>query len=278
MGHWNVTESFTVQKASYDRFAEIQNRIRYSKEDTVSISLNTQARFGYSFAHLFATLPHLACKYDKKLLLSCNLRTHKLFQNQSLINHNCCFNPGSDYSAELSKNVRTLTDLSDIMKMIGNIAVEAPVMMNAKLAGLFISMTGEMYNNAWEHSGGIVFGSTCFRNKNKTYCFSCYDMGIGITEKVKNHIHSITDDIPALQWALTPGNSTSKETSRGLGFTTLKSFAKANEGAIRICSGKVMYSFDAKKGELYHRLDNKFIGTLFEMDIIADKNRTYILK
>ena len=75
------------------------------------------------------------------------------------------------------------------------------------------------------------------------------------------------------------GNSTvTGDIPRGLGMTLLQSFAKANEGSIRICSGNVLYIYSPKTDEKYYVLDHAFCGTLFEMDIIADDDRIYIIR
>ena len=56
----------------------------------------------------------------------------------------------------------------------------------------------------------------------------------------------------------------------------LKNFANANEGTIRISSGNVLYIYKNSQ-ENYYELNHTFVGTLFEMDIIADNDRRYIL-
>lgn len=275
----NIAESFTVQRSSYDKFAELQTQIENCNDSEIKLCINTQARFGYTFVHLFSTLPFLAQKYNKSLYLSCNEKTFGLFQHLSLIKSNQPFEPDYNYTPVIASNVLEITDTTDVVDMILNIVSETPVFMNDELTSIFTSKSGEMYINALEHSEGKVFGATYFRNKKKTYCFSCYDTGVGIPDKVKSAIDNITDDVRALQWAMISGNSTAavKSSPRGLGISLLKSFAKANDGGIRICCGKVLYTYDNKNGEVYHRLNNKFHGTLFEMDIIADANRKYVL-
>ena len=72
-------------------------------------------------------------------------------------------------------------------------------------------------------------------------------------------------------------NSVDDTIPRGLGLELLRSFAKLNQGAIRICSDNVLYIND-HNGDKYHLMEEKFIGTLFEMDIIADNDHRYIIK
>lgn len=141
-----------------------------------------------------------------------------------------------------------------------------------------------MYNNSLEHSGGqYVIGGKYFKNQKNTYCFSCYDTGIGIPEKVKNSLDHDISQIEAFKWAMKRGNSTANKERgslipRGLGLDLLRGFAKANDGTIRICSGNVLYKYNPRKGIKYYKLNHKFEGTLFEMDIIADNAHRYVLK
>ena len=57
------------------------------------------------------------------------------------------FNPHCDYSPILKDNAGLITESSHIFKTVTEIPNEAPVKMNSKLAAIFISRAGEMYNN-----------------------------------------------------------------------------------------------------------------------------------
>ena len=90
-------------------------------------------------------------------------------------------------------------------------------------------------------------------------------------------------DLAAFKWAMKRGHSTANRSGymqvpRGLGLGLLQNFAKTNNGAIRICSGSVLYTYNPQKGDRYYGLQHEFKGTLFEMDIIADNHHRYILK
>lgn len=172
-----------------------------------------------------------------------------------------------------------ITEDAHIFRTVTEIPNEAPVKMSPKLASIFISRAGEMYNNAIEHSKGNVLGAKYFRNQKNTYCFACYDDGIGIPNNVMSTREEITSQLDAFRWAMIDGNSTACDgIPRGLGLGLLKSFVRANEGVIRISSGNVLYTYKKDNTENYYELKNHFYGTLFEMDIIADNNREYILK
>ena len=94
-----------------------------------------------------------------------------------------------------------------------------------------------------------------------------------------NYIPEIKDSVNALKWAMEKGNSTANSNGfpRGLGLDLLRSFVKANQGSLRLCTGNVLYTYSDSKGEQFHLLDNGFYGTLFEIDIISDNERYYRL-
>ena len=135
----------------------------------------------------------------------------------------------------------------------------------------------EMYNNAIEHSEGIVLGTKYFKLQKNIYNFSCYDTGVGIPQKVISTINNIESNREAFEWAMTDGNSTIAGVPRGLGLGLLKSFVQANDGRIRVCSGNILYEYSRKKGKNIIELNNQFYGTLFEMDIISDNDYEYVL-
>lgn len=278
-----ITESFTVQKPSYDRFAKIQTEIKTCSDSHIKIEINVENRFGLTFIFLISTLPYLANKYHKTINIYCNRKSFLLFRKLGFLSKDCQYDVGQDYSDELKNRAALITQDEDIFKIVTEITREAPVEMSDELAALFISKAGEMYNNAREHSQGTVIGAKFFKNQKSRYCFSCYDTGIGIPNKVMSFIEGISDSKKAFQWAMIPGNSTaSGDVPRGLGLGLLKSFANANDGTIRICSGNILYVYEKKASqsahtETYHVLENEFHGTLFEMDIVADNDRRYIL-
>lgn len=279
MKELRVSESFTAKKPSYDRYAKIQGDIILCQDKEISLFLDIGCRLGYTFLFLFTTLPYLGEKYGKTIKIFCNNKTHKLFKRLGYLERDCEFNPELDISSILKKRAGLITEEKHIFKIVTEIPSEAPVKMSPELAAIFISKAGEMYNNAMEHSQGDVLGAKYFRNRKNTYCFTCYDTGIGIPNKVISAKNEINSQLDAFKWAMISGNSTVETgVPRGLGLGLLQSFACANDGVIRICSGSVLYTYNKNSGAKYQELNNEFYGTLFEMDIIADNNRKYILK
>lgn len=274
-----VVDSFIDKKASYERFASIQDAIRLCDSDEIDLIFTTENKVSDSFVFLFSTLPFYAKKNNKELKIFCNNKMYNSFKKLGFINDNIIFDSNFDYSSILKKNAGLITEKEHIFRTVTGIPDEAPVRMSPQLASIFISRAGEMYNNALEHSKGDVLGAKYFKNQKNTYCFACYDNGVGIPNNVMTAKQEIKSQMDAFKWAMIDGNSTANDgIPRGLGLGLLKSFVKANEGVIRIISGNVLYTYTKENDERYYQLDNNFNGTLFEMDIIADNNRKYILK
>jgi hypothetical protein len=275
--HINVSDSFVALKPSYDRFARVQIEISMCQDRDIQIDVDIKNRFGYTFVFLFSTLPYVARKHNKNLKIFCNEKSFTLFKKLGVIPKELIFQAETDYCCDLERSAVVISEAQDIFELVTEITHEAPVQMSEELSSLFISKAGEMYNNAMEHSQGTVIGSKYFKNQKGVYCFSCYDTGVGIPAKVMASQHNIASAIDAFRWAMVPGNSTaSGNIPRGLGLGLLKNFANANDGTIRICSGNVLYIYKNSR-EDYYELNHTFDGTLFEMDIIADNDRRYIL-
>lgn len=272
-----LTESFISKKYSYDRFAKIQNDILNSKDSEIKIVLDIKNRLGFTFVFLVACLPFLA--KNKHIVINCNDKCFSLFKKLNVIPDDVEYHPKENYVPYILDKTNRISEANDIFNTVTEITKEAPVKMSSELSSLFISKAGEMFNNALEHSHGTVLGCKYFKNQKNTYCFSCYDTGIGIPNNVIKANPEITTTLDAFKWAMVDGNSTVVGgIPRGLGLGLLKSFAKANDGIIRICSGNILYIFGCKDGEKYYVLNNTFKGTLFEMDIVADNDHKYILK
>ena len=274
-----INDSLVAHKNSYSRFAKLQTDLTICDDREVSIYIDIVNRLGYTFIFLFSTLPLLAEFYQKRVPIFLNEKSHYLFCRLGFLKKGMIYDPSFDYSSALMEHANVIKKQEDIFRTVTEITNEAPVKMSPELAALFISKAGEMFNNALEHSGGIVLGAKYYRNQKNIYCFSCYDTGMGIPAKVMSSIPNIANSVSAFRWAMRNGNSTAvKSFSRGLGLGTLQSFVRANHGAIRLCSGNVLYTYRPDRDESYHELNHSFCGTLFEMDIITDNNHKYILK
>ena len=205
-----------------------------------------------------------------------NPKTFYLFQKIGFF-ENIEHEINNDYCQQIKDESNIIQQSNDVFKIVTEITKEAPVKMSDKLSAIFISKIGEMYNNAIEHSEGIVLGTKYFKLQKNIYNFSCYDTGVGIPQKVISTINNIESNREAFEWAMTDGNSTIAGVPRGLGLGLLKSFVQANDGRIRVCSGNILYEYSRKKGKNIIELNNQFYGTLFEMDIISDNDYEYVL-
>ncbi len=278
--NWN--QSLITAKPSFEKFAELQEKILYADEHEIELSINIESRLGLSFLFCLSTLPALAHSRDKEIQIFCNSKSKMLFDRNGYIS-------GKDVEADtniapqLYRKSRIISNVNSIYNLVTEITKDAPVRMSDGLAAIFTSRIGEMYNNSIEHSEAqYVIGGKYYKNQKNKYCFACYDTGIGIPNKVKRYLGSNITDLEAFKWAMIRGNSTANCSGRtlvprGLGLGLLQSFAKANNGAIRICSGCVLYTYTPQKGDRYFELQHEFKGTLFEMDIIADDLHQYVL-
>lgn len=279
-----LDKSLTSTKPAYSRFAEIQQRVIHSPDTNVVIYVNIETRLGLSFLFCISTLPLLAKSHGKEVQIFCNKKSQQLFYNGGYIPDEIRDQEDIDIAPFLKNSACVIENVNDVLTLVTEIKRDAPVEMSENVAEIFTSRVGEMYNNSIEHSGGeYVIGGKYFKNQKNRYCFACYDTGIGIPQKVIRNVNGSFTDKEAFAWALKRGNSTASRSTgvivpRGLGLDMLRSFAKANDGTIKVCSGKTMYVYNNKKGEQYFELNTSFVGTLFEMDIIADNQHVYVLK
>ena len=268
---------------AFDRIAFLQEKIRESDDSEIVIRMENVGRTGLTFVFLIGCLPLYAEKFNKKLRI---LVTPKIYRLLSRINVIDYYQPPTSASDSYSidqnnllkqpafKKIQTATD---IIAFVNTIQMEAPIQLTEEAQELLTSRIGEVYMNALEHSSAnIVIGGKYFKFQKNKYCFSCYDDGIGIPMKVNgffkdNGVNMISDK-EAIEWALQKGHSTSENDviPRGVGLDLLRSFAKSNKAAIRICSGSALYSLTSSGKEGYLSLNHSFDGTLFEMDLFSD--------
>ena len=268
---------------AFDRIAFLQEKIRESDDSEIVIRMENGGRTGLTFVFLIGCLPLYAEKFNKKLRI---LVTPKIYRLLSRINVIDYYQPptlaSDSYSIDQNnllkqpafKKIQTATD---IIAFVNTIQMEAPIQLTEEAQELLTSRIGEVYMNALEHSSAnIVIGGKYFTFQKNKYCFSCYDDGIGIPMKVNgffkdNGVNMISDK-EAIEWALQKGHSTSENDviPRGVGLDLLRSFAKSNKAAIRICSGSALYSLTSSGKEGYLSLNHSFDGTLFEMDLFSD--------
>ncbi|MCL2863633.1 MAG: ATP-binding protein [Methanimicrococcus sp.] len=257
-------EGLSKGQIVYDRLAMLQNQIIDTPDSSINIEFHNSGRVGRTFTFIIGCLPMLGKQHQKtvSLVLPPRIMTH--MKNMDIYDYY------SNPTAKLQRFQR-IESKEELIPLVLGIIKDAPVTMSEGLQELLVSRIGEVYNNAFEHSNATYIIAGKYFKANRTYCFSVYDTGIGIAGNVQEFLGEPMTDSDALKWALKSLNTTKPgSVPRGLGLSLLLEFAKVNKGEVRICTGNVLFTFSKEKGSRYNTLENKFIGTLFEMDIIPD--------
>ena len=254
-------DSLCKGKSAFNRMAKLQNDIidSDSADDAVTLLINLEGRTGLTFVFLLSCLPILAKSKNKTVFVRANEPLFKLMKKINAVDYYSCAKDKDKIFKIIEKPCfRPIECPEDIFKLVNDIGGEAPIKMSEELTDIMVSKMGEMYINALGHSKATyIIGGKYFKQQNRKYCFSCYDTGMGIPKCVNEHFgkigHSLVTDEVALKWAMVMGNTTNpqKGVSNGVGLYTLKSFAKANDGVIRICSGHSLYIY-SKGTEKYY--------------------------
>lgn len=270
--------SLSQGATAFSRIAQMQLVIQENPNTELEFFIKNKQRLGKTFAFLIACLPLLAETQNKKLKLVVDDKIYETFDSMDVVK----FYSNKGVTPSSTAGFRRIRKDEDIIKLVTDITKSAPVEFSDELAGIMVTKFSEMFNNALEHgNSNCVLGGKYSKNSN-TFCFCCYDSGEGIPAIVNKYLASknqrLLKDAAAIKWAMEPGNSTGGKRGgvRGLGLDILYQFAKLNDGVIRICSGRTYCRW--KNGEMSsYELTEKFQGTLFEMDIIADNNHRYII-
>lgn len=272
--------------ASYSEIARLHQEIKDSPELELELSLTSNLIIGQVFLFHISNLPFVASKYGKYICIHCCQKLKNRFIIAGFLSKNCRNLPENiDMSPYFTEKAYRITHgESDVVRsLVTNVPREAGVEMSERLSEMFTSQLGEMFINATEHSQARhILGAKYVRNARTIYCFSCYDTGVGIPQKVMAAVPTIKNHKEALVWAMKLGNSSVAQENasipRGLGLGLLHEFTRANNGAIRIATGKIYYEYTSNKKVGFHELSHDFIGTLYEIDIVAEDNHKYIIK
>lgn len=135
-----------------------------------------------------------------------------------------------------------------------------------------ISSIAELANNSHEH-GGIDKAYFCgqYYPKISQLSFAISNLGITINENVTNRKPDLPNE-GCLDWIFKEGTTTRKDgTSGGQGLYELKKIVNNLKGNITVISGYDYYNIDNKGKTGYNRLDNKYKGTTFIIDIFYSR-------
>ena len=139
---------------------------------------------------------------------------------------------------------------------------------NDELQNFFISLVGELTNNSHEH-GETEKAYFCgqYYPKISKLSFAISNLGKTINEKVKTKRPNLSNK-KCLDWIFEEGTTTRKDgTNGGQGLYELKNVVKELKGNITVISGYDYYRIEKNGKTDYNRLENKYKGTTFIIDI-----------
>ncbi|MBR2214866.1 MAG: hypothetical protein IJ849_03790 [Selenomonadaceae bacterium] len=272
-------KKFFNGKSAFENVADLQNKICTAKETNIDVYLTNSFRYGKTFVFLLGCLIVLSVQFGKRLKL--------YLPNKRLMDH--VREMGIwDYYRLKRKDLHTffrLENPTDVIQLVARNLEDAPIQMTDKLNEALVSIIGEVYNNAVEHSEAKYVMGGCYKKLRKKLYFSCYDTGVGIISNVKNYFN--INGLPSydkfeinaklLGWAFGKGHST-KPQPRGVGFDWLLDFAKINHGRVTICNNDVLFVQNPQGEKHFAELQNPFRGTFFELEIVETRDVIYKLK
>lgn len=143
---------------------------------------------------------------------------------------------------------------------------------NDELQNFFISLVGELTNNSHEH-GETEKAYFCgqYYPKISKLSFAISNLGKTINEKVKTKRPNSSNK-KCLDWIFEEGTTTRKDgTNGGQGLYELKNVVKKLKGNITVISGYDYYRIEKNGKTDYNRLENKYKGTTFIIDIFYNR-------
>ena len=148
------------------------------------------------------------------------------------------------------------------------------VNVSEKLGSAIVGRTYEIYWNALEHSHSPIGVFSCGQRypQKKELILTVVDFGVGIPYHVRNFLNKpeLGAD-KALKWAFQEGNTTVRDTCRGLGLGLLKEFVFKNEGKIEVYSHDG-YAVINNEVETYAVRSSHFPGTVLNIKFNCDNN------
>ena len=269
-----VPNDFANDFDLFGSVADIQNKIYLAEDNEIKVSLpNTNLLRNRTRLFLLACLSAFGTQKKKNIIFRCSF-------------------PSYAWDERNLASFFQLHTKDDVIQIVSaNISKRIPVQMTERVESRLVSLIGEVYNNAVEHSESEYIIGNCYNETNddkdnSRMCFYCYDAGIGIIESVRRFLEREypnlfyayrTQNAKLLKLALKKGFTT-KQPPRGVGMDWLLEFAKVNSGYVRICNENVLFEQNADGKITYQKLNNSFCGLFFEMHIMEDTDTIYTLK
>lgn len=111
----------------------------------------------------------------------------------------------------------------------------------------------------------------------ETLDMTIVNLGTTIEDNVNRHMLKLNNgqlsSSKCIEWAITQGNTT-KNVPGGLGFTIICNFIYKNQGKLQIISSDAYWEFCCK-GSKSVKMNNKFPGTIVNMEINIDDDTVY---
>ncbi|MDT2816272.1 hypothetical protein P7H55_00180 [Vagococcus lutrae] len=151
--------------------------------------------------------------------------------------------------------------------------------MSQKLQDAIVARVFEIYVNSVEHADSKIGSFSCGQHfvRNNELCLSLVDFGVGVAEKVKNHLSETEGkeitSLQAMEWAFTEGNSTRDYEnigySGGMGLSMIKEFLMVNGGNMSIYCNDCHLEIDENDMKI-STIDYNFPGTMICIKIKKD--------
>ena len=267
-----LNKEYRLGIPSFEKFAQLQNDIQNMDNLNIVIDCRNTKYISPAFATLFGSLPHYGEFYGKEVSIKYNRYTGKRYildigldkyYNNSGTPHSASV-PFSSLNGE-NYEAKAMASINEILRQI-------PMELDKDTEGELISVLGEIFNNAKDHSGLKesprikLYYCGHWNAKHDSYIVSIYDTGVGISRNVKEYLRKPISDAEALEWAFTDGNSTENKKdmdfARGIGLNSLEKFFSDNNGVLYVGSGNAICEIKKRKKSV-HSIKFPLHGTIY---------------
>lgn len=254
-----------------------------SGKETILLFQFTDCDFiNAAVAVIIGTIPQYAYKHGKSVQYRFSQEDHPVFAFMKDVGLYEYYERRADikYAGENAIPFNKIENETIMEEYTDKIMELAPIKMEREAQCILSSYIYEIYQNGFFHSESEigVFTSGYWQPERNTFVFSIYDMGVGIPNKIRNHMddESISSE-KCLKIAFVEGFSTSenREVNRGLGLSRIENFIRLNNGNMKIFTDDICCIVNAQEPKAYRALERAIKGTLIIISILADENHIY---
>lgn len=260
----DLEEKYHESKHDFENMFLIQKKVLNSTKKTIRINATACTHISSTCLIILSSIFLISKEKDKDIKITFD-RKSKIVEK---LKKNGFININNSNPNTIPLNIVDNED--NIEKIITSLIELSPLKgLDSTKKDTLKSKLYEIPNNALTHSGSKYGAIYCgFYTTKNVFCFSMYDLGIGIPCSVRKYAGNDTiTAFEAINWALQSGNTTKKtDYTRGLGFTLLEEFRKTGSGKISLISEDILYE-STKNGISYKNMINKVPGTLFTIKI-----------